>query len=132
MSEIYDQAVKDLAAVEAVRLDAPDRSASQDNPLCGDKVILDLKVAEGRVTDLGRKVSGCLLCKAAATVLSSHAGGLDAAAASGLLDQTRAMLKEGAAPPFPDLAVFLPVRGHKSRHDCVLLPFKALVKALKI
>jgi nitrogen fixation NifU-like protein len=40
------------------------------------------------------------------------------------------MLKQGAEPPLPALAPFLAARPHKSRHDCVLLPFKALAKAL--
>ena len=40
------------------------------------------------------------------------------------------MLTHGAEPPLPALSAFLAVRPHKSRHGCVLLPFKALAKAL--
>jgi nitrogen fixation NifU-like protein len=32
--------------------------------------------------------------------------------------------------PWPELAAFAPVHAHKSRHDCVLLPFAALTQAL--
>jgi NifU-like protein involved in Fe-S cluster formation len=31
---------------------------------------------------------------------------------------------------WPELAAFTPVHAHKSRHDCVLLPFEALAQAL--
>jgi nitrogen fixation protein NifU and related proteins len=32
---------------------------------------------------------------------------------------------------WPELAAFEPVHRHKSRHDCVLLPFDALTQALE-
>ena len=31
--------------------------------------------------------------------------------------------------PWPELAAFAPVHAHKSRHECVLLPFEALYQA---
>ena len=131
MSEdVYQQAIKDLAAVAAGRLDAPDTSVTLDNPLCGDTVVLDLRLADGRIAALGHNVKGCLLCKAAAAVVARSAVGLEADAAAALADRVGAMLKQGGEPPIPALAAFLTVRPHKSRHGCVLLPFKALAKAL--
>jgi NifU-like protein involved in Fe-S cluster formation len=131
MSEdIYQQAIKDLAARGSERLHAPDASASLDNPLCGDKITLDVTLADGRVTALGHVTKGCLLCKAAAGVAAEHAPGMATEQAAALADQVRAMLKQGAEPVLSALAVFLAVRPHKSRHDCVLLPFKALAKAM--
>ena len=128
--ELYQQAIKDLAAVPSGRLVAPDAGATLDNPLCGDTVSLDLQLERGRITGLGHGAKGCLLCKAAATVAAQLAVGMDAAAASGLADRVSAMLKQGAAPAFPALAAFQAVAPYKSRHGCVLLPFKALAKAL--
>jgi nitrogen fixation NifU-like protein len=100
--DLYQQAIKDLAARDSERLDPADGSATLDNPLC----------------------------KAAAAVVTDTAGGMDSPGAARLLDGVRAMLKQGAEPPLPALAPFLAARPHKSRHDCVLLPFKALAKAL--
>ena len=131
MSEELDQqAIKDLAAEASQRLEAPDASATLDNPLCGDTVSLDLRLSQGRVAALGHGAKGCLLCKAAATVVAQAAVGLEAETAVALADRVGAMLKQGAEPPLPALAAFLAVRPHKSRHGCVLLPFKALAKAL--
>ncbi len=130
-ADLYGQAIKDLAAAETARLDSPDASATLDNPLCGDKVTLDVRLADdGRVAETGGAVKGCLLCKAAAAVLAERAPGLGADDAAALAADVAAMLKQGAEPPFPALAAFVPVRGHKSRHGCVLLPFKVLAKAL--
>jgi NifU-like protein involved in Fe-S cluster formation len=129
--DLYQQAIKDLAARASSRLDPADASVILDNPLCGDRVTLDARVSEGRVTALGHATKGCLLCQAAATVASESAIGLDQAGAQALLDQTRAMLKQAGDPPLPALMPFLAARLHKSRHDCILLPFKALTKALQ-
>jgi nitrogen fixation NifU-like protein len=129
--ELYGQAIKDLASRPAVALDGAGAEATMDNPLCGDRVSFGVNLADGRVSAAGHKVSGCLLCKAAASVAVERAAGRDAAGAAELLDQVSGLLKTGAEPAFPELAAFVPVRPHKSRHACVLLPFKALVKALE-
>jgi NifU-like protein involved in Fe-S cluster formation len=129
--ELYGQAIKDLAGRPGIVLDKADTSISLDNPLCGDRVTLEIAMLDGRVGSMGYQVKGCLLCKAAAALAAEQAAGLGAEDAARLLDQVSTMLKKGAEPAFPTLAVFLPVRPHKSRHDCVLLPFKALAKAAK-
>lgn len=129
--ELYGAAIKDLAAREPATLDHPDASATQDNPLCGDRVSLDLRLEGGRVAAFGHRVKGCVLCRAASALVAEQAVGMDADSAARLADQVVGMLKKGADPAIPALAAFLPVRPHKSRHDCVLLPFKALVKAVR-
>jgi len=130
--DIYQQAVKDLAtrASGAGRLDAPDAGAVLDNPLCGDRVALEIGLAGGKVARLAHGTTGCLLCRAAASAMAERAVGMEGAAAAALAGEMAAMLKQGAEPPFPAAAAFLAVQGHKSRHNCVLLPFKALAKAL--
>ncbi len=133
--QLYHQAILELAkqAGRTPRLEAPDASVTVDNPLCGDRVTLDLTLADGRVDAVGHKVRGCLLCQAAAAVIAARAPGETPAAlqqTAGRLD--RAIRKEPAAAEglWPELAAFAPVHAHRSRHDCVLLPFEALTRAL--
>ena len=38
--------------------------------------------------------------------------------------------KASAAPPWPELDVFVPVRAYASRHECVLLAFEVLGEVL--
>lgn len=115
------------------RLDAPDASATVDNPLCGDRVTIDLRRGGGRVSEIGHVVRGCVLCEAAAAVIVEAGTG---AAESGLRaasDRVRLMLEQDGPPPegeWEKAGMFLPVRPHPSRHDCVLLPFQALLEAL--
>lgn len=133
--DLYQQAIIALAKSQTGggRLDAPDASATIYNPLCGDRVTVDLTLADGKVTAVGHKVRGCALCEAAAAAIGKHAidqteGDLRAVAQS-VADILKGE-RDAAAAPWPDLAAFTPVTAHKSRHDCVLLPFQALTKAL--
>ena len=133
--ELYHQAIVALArqAREAARLEAASASATVSNPLCGDRATLDVAVSGHAITAIGHKVRGCLLCKAAATVITQAAPGRDAAVVRAVAGQVDAMLKAGGGMPtgaWAALAAFRPVIAHKSRHDCVLLPFQALVAAL--
>ena len=115
------------------RLPAPDRSVTLDNPLCGDRVTIDLTLQDGRVATVGHQVRGCLLCEASAETIAQHAPGKTAAELAEASAAVAAILKEGAAAPegeWSALAVFAPVHDVKSRRECVLLPFEALEKAL--
>lgn len=133
--ELYHARILDLAKRKtgAGRLEAPDASVTLDNPLCGDRVTLDLRFDRGRIAEVGHKTRGCLLCQAAATVIAEQAPGMAPDDLQHLAGAVRPALRErpeelGAR--WPALAAFAPVHGHKSRYDCVLLPFDALRQAL--
>jgi nitrogen fixation NifU-like protein len=123
-------------ATGAGRISNPDASVTADNPLCGDRITLDVKLAGGAVSALGHEVKACVLCQAAAAVIGRHAVGT----APGALRDTAAavarILRPDGQPAtpsaWPELAAFQPVAGHKSRHACVLLPFRALTQALDL
>ena len=119
------------------RLEAPDASATVDNPLCGDRVTIDIRRAgpgEGDpVSEIGHVVRGCVLCEAAATVIVEAGTGASAADLRTASGRVRCMIEDGGPPPegeWRKAEMFLPVRPHPSRHDCVLLPFQALLEAL--
>ena len=119
------------------RLEAPDASAMVDNPLCGDRVTVDIRRAgpgEGDpVLEIGHVVRGCVLCEAAATVIAEAGTGALASDLRAASDRVRDMLEHDGPPPegkWQKAEMFLPVRPHPSRHDCVLLPFQALLEAL--
>jgi len=134
-NELYQAALlaKAHAGRKRRRLAAPDRSVTLDNPLCGDRVTIEVKLAGGRITSLGHQVRGCLLCEAAAETIAEHAPGKTGAELADVAKAVTAILKDGAAAPegeWATLAMFTPVHRAKSRQDCVLLPFEALGKAL--
>jgi NifU-like protein involved in Fe-S cluster formation len=135
IEDVYQTELLRLAARAsgAGRLAAPDASATVDNPLCGDRITVDLQLAGGRITAIGYEVRACVLCQASATLIGSHAPGAGQAELQEVADAVAAMLRGAGEPPggrWADYARFLPVRAHKSRYDCVTLPFQALLQAL--
>jgi nitrogen fixation protein NifU and related proteins len=130
--ELYQARIVALAKSKAGagKLAAPTKSARRDNPLCGDRVTIDVRLDNGKIVEIAHQVRGCLLCQASAVALASTAVGRDAAGIAELRhDAERAVGREAgkAHDPFD---AFEPVAAHKSRHECVLLPFEALKDAL--
>lgn len=135
MEALYQKAIIERArrATGAGSLGTADARVTVDNPLCGDRVTMELRMADGVVAAVAHKVRGCVLCQAAASVIAERATGQAPAALAAVHDEVRAMLKDGGAVPggaWEELSIFTPVAAHKSRHECVLLPFEAMRRAL--
>jgi nitrogen fixation NifU-like protein len=57
-------------------LDAPDATAEDLNPLCGDRIRFDLQIdADGRVSDVKFSGKGCAISQASASMLSESLKG---------------------------------------------------------
>lgn len=57
-------------------LENPDISYEEDNPLCGDKIQMDLTVKDGVIVDVGWRGHGCTISQAAASMLTERIKGL--------------------------------------------------------
>jgi len=129
---LYHKALVDRARAGFGKGRLPDAtsSATVDNPLCGDRVTLDLAVQDGRIAAIGHHVRGCLLCEAAAATIAEYGRGADQATLDAMSAAARALMAEGTLDPrWQCLEIFRPVHGAKSRRECVLLPFEALKRA---
>lgn len=131
---LYQDAIKQMAqaAHGHGQLDSASGEARLDNPLCGDRVRMQVALDGARIAAVAHQTKGCLLCRAAASLLGARAPGQDAAAIEAVAGELDAILN-GAAPgpaAWPELAMFIPARAYASRHRCVLLPFRALQAAL--
>jgi len=59
------------------KLDAPDATAEDLNPLCGDTIRMDLSVdADGRVEDVKFSGKGCAISQASASMLTETVKGM--------------------------------------------------------
>jgi nitrogen fixation NifU-like protein len=114
------------------RIAAATASITVDNPLCGDRVTLDLEKSDGTVKAIGHEVKGCLLCAASAATIAAFGQNRSPSELREMTLAAMALMKDGTPVPekFAGLRVFTPVHAAKSRRDCVLLPFEALGKAL--
>jgi NifU-like protein involved in Fe-S cluster formation len=116
-------------ATGAGALAAPDAVGSAHNPACGDRLTVELALADGRITALAHQTQACVLTQASAALLAGQAAGQDRAGLQALADGVRAFLR-GAEPP-PGYGVFDGVMGHAGRHVCVLLPLQATLDAFE-
>ena len=132
---IYRKEVLRLAAdaVAAGRLPQPHTTGTAHNPSCGDKAIVDLALAGGRVTAMAHDTKACVLSQASASILGGALTGKTEAEVRDLHGQVKAMLDGGAAPAgaFAAYAAFDGVAGFKNRHRCVTLPIEATLAAFE-
>lgn len=121
-------------ASRAGRLAEPKRAATVNNAMCGDKVTMEFAVdPTHEIYDCRHETKACVLTQASAAILAANAAGESADSLERLKAKVTAMLKEGAEAPsgkWSAYGIFAPVRDHKSRHTCVLLPLEAAEKAL--
>lgn len=118
----------------AGHLPEPKRAATVNNAMCGDKTTIEFAVdPTHEILKCKHETKACVLTQASASILAAKASGEDSTSIARLRQKVTAMLKDGAEPPggkWSDYAIFAPVREHKSRHTCVLLPLEAAEKAL--
>jgi nitrogen fixation NifU-like protein len=132
---LYHQAIV-VAARRACghgHLASADACVQVDNPLCGDRVSMEVKVGDGRLRGIAHQVRGCLLCEAAASIIAENAVGGTAEDLTRVQDALCDALVNGfdeRSLPWQALKVFAPVVHHRSRHRCVTLAFEALAGAL--
>lgn len=135
--DLYNAKILELAAKVGrdTRLDHPDVTVSKESPLCGSRIVIDLIMKDGRVTDYGQTVKACALGTAAASLMAKLIIGKTGAELRQLRDEMRSMLEgSGSSPagPFEDFKILTPVVPWKSRHGSVMLPFEAVAEAAAI
>ena len=93
-------------------LESPDFSYRDFNPLCGDEIQIDLRMADGKVDQVGFEGKGCAISLASASMLTEIVEGMS-------LADLRYLGKE-------DLLESLGIPLSPMRLKCALLPLKAL------
>jgi len=120
------------------RLDAPTHQARGDNPMCGDRVELFLRVTDGTIAEATFQGRGCAISQASASLLTEATRGLGVSEARALSTAFRAFARSGACPacdpslmaPLEQLAPLTGVHEFPSRVKCATLAWHALDAAL--
>jgi len=136
IDDLYSAKLLKLAAnlPHSGRLAAPHASSEKIAKLCGSRVVVDVAVENGVVSDFAQDVKACALGQASASVLGAHVLGASLSEIEMARDQFRAMLKEGATAPegrFSDLSMLAPVKDYPARHASTLLAFEAAAEAVR-
>ena len=117
------------------RLASPTHQGSGDNPMCGDKISLDLSIdALGLIQDAAINTVGCAISTASASLMAQKLVGLEVNQAAAMFDRVHQMLVQ-AEPPgdleeLGELAALQVVRRYPLRVKCATLCWHVLKQAL--
>ncbi len=115
------------------QIETPSHHAEGTNPLCGDKVAVDLKVDDdGRIADIAFQGSGCAISRASASMMTTALKGKTIVEARELFEQFHALLTGGTADTtaLGKLVVFKGVGEFPMRVKCATLSWHAMKRAL--
>jgi nitrogen fixation NifU-like protein len=110
------------------------RTAAGDNPLCGDRITLFVKLEGDTVSDVSFQGKGCAISQASASLMTGAVKGKKVAEAEQLFQAFHAMVTgQGAGDPatLGKLAAFGGVKQFPSRVKCANLAWHTLHAALK-
>ena len=114
-------------------LDAPSAVVEHDNPLCGDRIHLEVLMDGDRVSDLRYTGDGCSISQASASMMSEVVKGRDAAEALTLVEHFRRVMhgaEEADEDRLGDAVALGGVAKYPARVKCALLSWLALKDAI--
>jgi len=114
------------------RIADANRTAEGYNPICGDRITLELTVEDGVVKDAAFQGSGCAISRASASMMTASVIGKPEGEVDALFHRVHDMLTgaNGADAEVGKLAVFAGVREFPSRIKCATLAWHTLQAAL--
>ena len=133
---LYTTEILRLAASlpEPRELERVDGSSEQRSPTCGSTIWLQVQRApDGSVEAISQEVHACAFGQASASLLAAGAGGRREGEVARAVLELEDWLSGTRDNPggWPGLAALSPARSRRSRHGAILLPFKALLAAMK-
>jgi nitrogen fixation protein NifU and related proteins len=120
MDELYRDFILDhyRNPRNAGTLPDPDATFEDNNPLCGDKIRMDLRVEDGKVTDVKFAGRGCAISMASASLLTEQIKGMS--------------VTEIAKLGKDDVLANVGINISAARLKCALLGIKVLKQALAL
>ena len=112
------------------------RTVEGVNPLCGDRLTLYVKLADGRIEDIAFQGTGCAISQASASLMTAALKGKTQGEALALFGRVHTMLTEGPnGEGHPEelgkLAVLSGVWEFPTRVKCAVLAWHTLRSALE-
>ena len=135
MDDIYNSRILEFAGniERSGKLADADASAEKHSKLCGSRVKVYVKMADGVVSDFSHEVKACALGQASSSIMARHVVGATPAEIRQARQDMLAMLKEDGEGPsgrFEDMRFLKPVKDYKARHASTMLTFEAVVDCL--
>ena len=115
-------------------LEHADKHAEGHNPLCGDRLTVELKMSGDRIEDVRFEGKGCAISTASASLMTEAIKGKDRATVGDLFTRVHTLLTDQNAEPSADLgklAALSGVREFPARVKCASLCWHTLNAALE-
>jgi nitrogen fixation NifU-like protein len=116
------------------KLEAPTHRILHDNPLCGDRIDLQLKLSASYcIQAIKFQGRGCVISQASASMMTEAVQGKSLAHARVLIVSFQELFSLGAAEQdalLGELLVFAPLKDFPSRLACAILAWQALALCL--
>lgn len=97
-------------------LTKPDAKVEEGNVTCGDRIIMEINVSHGKITDIRFSGEGCAVSQASASMLTEKVKGMKLATVMKLTAK--------------DILTMLGTTLTPSRTKCAMLPLEVLTKAV--
>ena len=136
LQELYREVILDHNRNPRNFGELPDatRVVAGTNPLCGDKLTLYVKIADGKVQDIRFQGTGCAISVASSSLMTERVKGATIPATLELFDKVHTLLTSSDDHDLPEdldkLAALSGVREYPSRVKCASLGWHALKAAL--
>ena len=88
----------------------PSAAAEGSNPLCGDRVRIELRIHDDTVREAAFSANACAICTAAASLLTERIRGMSVADAAQLTDASVVAELDAELPPARERCATLPLR----------------------
>lgn len=113
------------------RLDSPTSSAEGNNPMCGDRVEVEVRIEDETIAEVGFTGDGCAICLASASMMTQGVTGHSRTEARDLFERFRAHVTEDGPPDgLGSLEALGGVRRFPMRVKCATLAWHALMHAI--
>ena len=137
LDDLYQKIILDhyRNARNKAGLTHPDIEYDEFNPICGDQVVLQIKLNAGRIAEAGFHGEGCAISQASASILTELLKGKTLEGATGLPERFHDMM-HGHSPSWGDveelgdLQALQAVRRFPIRIKCALLAWIALEEGI--
>ncbi len=116
------------------RLPRPTARVHHHNPLCGDEILLDVEVSDGKVVGIAFEGQGCSISQASASMMTEAVRGKTVEEAADLAEEVRLVMhgKPADEERLGEVAALEGVRRFPVRVKCALLAWMALLDALGV
>ena len=137
LRELYQQTILEhnRSPRNFKKLEAPNRTAEGNNPLCGDHITLYVRLDGDVIREIGFQGSGCAISKASASMMTQAVKGKTKQEAEMLFNEFHRMAtgeldEENEPNHLGKLTIFAGVRDFPARVKCATLSWHTMHAAL--